>query len=212
MSSFDLCNLDEFVAEVTAQPGSLEEAASTQEIIVQQLENYLQRMKAAICADLESLAGGGGVTTFLGLTDTPAAYAGAAGDVATVNAGMTALEFTTPAAPGGLPDLDDDTEVASGRQFNGVNTFFKLVNIGALPNTATKSVAHNIGAAFAMISGIGAANNPVIPQIFPIIHTTTSFDSNDIWFYLDATNLNVVTGNNRTSYTNSFVVLEYYYL
>lgn len=40
----------------------------------------------------------GGSTTFLGLTDTPGAYTGAAGDVVSVNGGESALEFTTPAS------------------------------------------------------------------------------------------------------------------
>ena len=46
-------------------------------------------------------AGSSGITTFLGLTDTPSAYTGQAGKVATVNAGETALEFSDVA--GGLP-------------------------------------------------------------------------------------------------------------
>ena len=39
--------------------------------------------------------GGSGVTTFLGLTDTPSAYTGQALSLAQVNAGETALEFVT---------------------------------------------------------------------------------------------------------------------
>lgn len=41
----------------------------------------------------------GGSPDFLGLLDTPGSYAAAAGDVATVNGGETALEFSTP-SPG----------------------------------------------------------------------------------------------------------------
>ena len=212
MSSFETCNFEAFVAEVTPQIGSLEEAGSAQEILIQQLEGYLQRFKTAICADLESLSGGGGASTFLALTDTPASYAAAAGDVATVNAGQTALEFTTPAAPGGLPDLVDNVEISSGRQVAGNDTFFKLRVIGALPNAATKSVAHNIGAAFALVHAYGTANNPTIPNSIPLIFATTGAATNTVWFYTDATNINVVTGINRTAFTNSFIVLEYYYL
>lgn len=46
---------------------------------------------------LSATGGGGGVTDFLGLTDTPDSYAGQAGKVVQVNAGATALEFGTPA-------------------------------------------------------------------------------------------------------------------
>jgi hypothetical protein len=37
----------------------------------------------------------GGITTFIGLTDTPASYTGSAGKYPKVNTGETALEFTT---------------------------------------------------------------------------------------------------------------------
>jgi hypothetical protein len=96
--------MEPFVADVTAQAGSLQEAASTQELLSQQLQGYLQRLKAAVCADLSYLQaqidalGPGGATSFLGLSDTPASYAGAAGQVVQVNAGETGLEF---AAAGG---------------------------------------------------------------------------------------------------------------
>jgi len=42
---------------------------------------------------LKSIASG--VSTFLGLSDTPSAYTGAAGKAVAVNAGETALEFVT---------------------------------------------------------------------------------------------------------------------
>lgn len=47
--------------------------------------------------------GGGGATTFLGLTDTPDTYSGQAGKVVQVNAGGTALEFGTAGGGGGAP-------------------------------------------------------------------------------------------------------------
>lgn len=43
---------------------------------------------------------GAGSATFLGLTDTPANYAGQAGKYAKVNAGENALEFSTPSGAG----------------------------------------------------------------------------------------------------------------
>jgi len=43
-------------------------------------------------------AGSGGSSTFVGLTDTPSAFTGQAGKVATVNTGETALEFTAASA------------------------------------------------------------------------------------------------------------------
>lgn len=47
-----------------------------------------------------NLPGGGGSSTWLGLTDTPGAFTGQAGKYPKVNAGETALEFGTPSGGG----------------------------------------------------------------------------------------------------------------
>ncbi len=52
-------------------------------------------------------AGGGGATTFLGLSDTPASYAGDATKVATVNGAEDGLEFVAAGAPGAHKDTHD---------------------------------------------------------------------------------------------------------
>jgi len=211
MSNFEICNIDPFVAEVTPQSGSLEEAASTQEILIQQVENYLQRMKSAICSDLASLTSG--ATTFLELTDTPSAYTGAAGDVATVNAGETALEFTTPAAGSGLPDLATATEVASGRQVQTTgaleNSYFKLIDLGGLPNTANKLVAHGIARPFTVVSMWGCANDPIGLVSLPLGFVTTGAAANNVMAYVNGVNIDITTGTNRIAYTDAYVILEY---
>lgn len=97
MTSFETCQLEAFVSEATPQSGNLEDAASTQEILIQQIEGYLNRMQTAICTDIESLADAD-CCTFLELTDTPAAYTGEALNLVRVNAAEDALEFFT------LPD------------------------------------------------------------------------------------------------------------
>ena len=55
MTSLEVCNYPPFVAEATPQSESLEEAASTQEILIQQIERYLNNLRTAICNDLQSL-------------------------------------------------------------------------------------------------------------------------------------------------------------
>jgi hypothetical protein len=67
---------------------------------------------------------GGGVDTFIGLTDTPSSYTGQAGNVPTVNTGETALEFlprgdswfwgTTALAPSNSLGNDGDEWVVNG--------------------------------------------------------------------------------------------------
>lgn len=55
MTSFDSCTLEDFISEATPQMGSLEEAASAMEITVQQLERYFNRLRVAVCADVNAL-------------------------------------------------------------------------------------------------------------------------------------------------------------
>ena len=44
---------------------------------------------------LDNTGAGGGVSTFLGLTDTPSSYVSQSGKMAVVNTGETALEFVS---------------------------------------------------------------------------------------------------------------------
>lgn len=92
MTEFEICSFEEFISEATPQSGSLEEAASAQEISIQQIEGYFHRLKTAICRDilkLDALSAG----TFLALTDTPGSYAGAARFLVRVNTLENGLEF-----------------------------------------------------------------------------------------------------------------------
>lgn len=92
MSGFEICNFEEFISEATPQAGTLEEAASAQEILIQQIEGYLSRLKVALCKDMLTLEN---LTSddFLQLVDTPNSYAGAPLFHVRVNAAANALEF-----------------------------------------------------------------------------------------------------------------------
>lgn len=120
----------------------------------EQLQNYLKEMLDAVCADVTA-GGGGGASTFLGLTDTPASYAGQANKRVVVNAGETALEFETIAAGAESEGLTVDystSEQVAGRTYTGGETIYqKTIAFGALPNNTTKNVAHGIGVAFRII-------------------------------------------------------------
>jgi len=58
-------------------------------------------------------AGGTGVTTFLGLTDTPSSYAGEAGKIPNIASGETALEFVNPNVKPLRTETNDYTIVAT---------------------------------------------------------------------------------------------------
>ena len=53
--------------------------------------------------------GGGGATTFVALTDTPANFTSAGGKFVKVNSGATALEFVAGTSSGGISGVVDDT-------------------------------------------------------------------------------------------------------
>lgn len=87
------CSLLPFLAKAVPSRATPEQAASAMQLIVQQLEGWLKRFKAAVCTDLQNSSGGGGVTRFLQLLDVPNSYAGQNGNFVRVNAAETALEF-----------------------------------------------------------------------------------------------------------------------
>lgn len=74
---------------------------------------------------------GGGVTTFLGLTDTPSSYSGEAGKTLVVNGGETALEFS--AAGSGDMVLANVQTVTGAKTFNST----KLIYAGSTSGTTT---------------------------------------------------------------------------
>lgn len=85
----------------------------------------------------------------------------------------------------------------------------KVINFGALPNTATKSVAHNIiintGCSFTRI--YATASDTTGLTYLPIPFSDAGV--NNIQLEVDATNVNITTTSNRTNYNVCYVVLEY---
>lgn len=84
-----------------------------------------------------------------------------------------------------------------------------VINFGALPNTGTKSVAHGIDiTANTVITHLyGAATNPSTSFI-PIPYASPT-SANNIELNMDAMNINITTGSNRSAYTTTFVVINY---
>lgn len=90
------------------------------------------------------------------------------------------------------------------------NCFRKVVDFGSLPNTATKSVAHNIpfGSTYSITRIYAAATNQTGLNYIPIPYASP-VAANCIELNADATNVNITTGSNRTAFTVCYVVLEY---
>jgi len=85
----------------------------------------------------------------------------------------------------------------------------KVIDFGALPNTGTKTVAHGItfDANFTLIDLWGASTDPV--NFFAVNLGHTSAAPDQIELYIDATNIVVKTGSNRSAFTRTFIVVEY---
>jgi len=86
----------------------------------------------------------------------------------------------------------------------------KVINFGVLPNTATKSVAHGItfNAGVSFVRVYGTATDPVGFNAIPLPYAS-SILANNIELNVGATNVNVITGSNRTNFTITYVVLEF---
>jgi len=107
------------------------------------------------------------------------------------------------------PTLTSNTAtVARQRQ-----VFRMVVNFGALPNAATKSVNHGItvtpSTSFTRI--YGAATNPTSGAYayVPLPYASTTAVANNIELKVTGTQVTIVTAANYSAYTTSYVVLEY---
>jgi len=85
-----------------------------------------------------------------------------------------------------------------------------VINFGALPAAATKSVPHNItcSAATSFTRIYGAATNPSTSYI-PLPFVSATDVAHNIEVNVDTTNVNVVTGTDYSAYTVTYIILEY---
>ena len=89
--------------------------------------------------------------------------------------------------------------------------FRKVVNFGALPNTAAKTAAHGItitpSVTFTRI--YATASNTAGSVFVPIPYASTTAVANNIELSVGAANVTITTGINQTAFTVCYVVLEY---
>ena len=97
-----------------------------------------------------------------------------------------------------------------GNQSAERQVFRKVINFGTLPNAGTTSVAHGIApsTAFTFTRIYGVANDTTGQSYLPLPYASPTAAST-IELNVDATNVNITTGSNRTAYTITYVVLEY---
>lgn len=88
--------------------------------------------------------------------------------------------------------------------------FRKTINFGALPNSATKTVAHGLTPTdnWTFTRIYATASDPVAHTYIPIPYASSTANKN-IELFVDATNINIITSINYSSYTFVYVILEY---
>lgn len=133
-----------------------------------------------------------------GIYDTDTPTSGAANPISFVN---SQTWFPNSVPPSGQP-------TGIRRQ-----VFRKVVNFGALPNTALKTVAHNIttNQNFSFTRIYGTATQPGATNVtssIPLPFASPTL-ANNISLDVGATNVRITTGSNRTAYTKCYVVLEW---
>ena len=110
----------------------------------------------------------------------------------------------------------ETTELINGQQFFGAtpqtkrSIYRKVIEFGALPNAALKSVAHNISGltANSMVTRIyGMAREPTGIIFIPIPNSGPTYP---LQLYVDATNISISTTVNLSTFTYCIVVMEYY--
>jgi len=91
------------------------------------------------------------------------------------------------------------------------NGYRKVIDFGALPNSATKSVAHGItfdaNTTFTRI--YGTATDPVGIFALPIPFSDPTALNANVSLTIDATNVVITTGINRAAYTKCYVIAEW---
>ena len=98
------------------------------------------------------------------------------------------------------------TETRIGTWIDGSPLYRKVINFGALPNNSNKDVAHNIQNIGVTISCIGMAVRTSDSRALTIPDSTPSAE---IGCGVTNTNVYIVTHNDRSSFDNGSLILEY---
>lgn len=105
--------------------------------------------------------------------------------------------------------IPGNTVSGNPQQFRSVMR--KVIDFGALPAAGTKSVPHgiNVDANFTLVQLFSSATDPVAFISFPQPYADPIALVNAVALTMDATNVNITVGTNRSNFTRCFVVIEY---
>ena len=121
----------------------------------------------------------------------------------------TQIEYTGDTIPTGWEEVNDYStdEVNTGKKWiDGKPIYRKIVNFGNLPNTTTKNVVHNISNIDFITNYYAIATNSTAFWKLPFVSTSTI--SSGLQMTIDKTNIIIVAGVDRSSYS-AYVIIEY---
>ena len=90
------------------------------------------------------------------------------------------------------------------------NIYRKVIDFGSLPNTSSKSVAHNIAfnSNTRMTRLYGAASDSTGVQFIPLPFASPTL-AESVSLSVTGTQVIITTGSDRTNFTSSTIVMEY---
>ena len=101
------------------------------------------------------------------------------------------------------------SEKVVGYWTDGKPIFRKVVDLGSMPNATTKNVAHSISNLDKVIAIRGMCTNGTttfpLPYAMALTYATNEYDFS---IYVNATNIVIATGTNRSSYSG-FAIIDY---
>lgn len=201
-----ICAIEPFRYQATPQPDG-EQGASGSQINDQQIEDYLNRLRVALCDDIQGLLDReAAATSFLALSDTPDTYVGAAGQAAVVNGGETGLIFADMLDEDGLMLDQSLTEQETNRTYiDGKPIFQKTIQRAGNLSTGATSIAHGITGLDRVVFMLGDVLRSnggrfMVPFVDPTNITTNNFLVG--LQYLDGTNIRITLGTGWTGVGN----------
>lgn len=112
---------------------------------------------------------------------------------------------------GGTPlNLDYSlTEQNTGTKWiDGKTIYKKTINFGALPDSSAKSIAHGISN-LGWIVDFGGTAKATTGLVVTLPFCATSNIAGQMTLTLDDTDITIITGNDRTAFTESYITLYY---
>ncbi len=118
--------------------------------------------------------------------------------------------MTVPPAYGGsglIPLSATEQPLPGVLHVDGKQVFQKTITTGALLDNATLTVAHGITGVDLILGWAGMATTGTVHLQLPSV--SKGLIAAQVVLEADDTNISIITGNDKTTFTTSFVTLQY---